>query len=270
MAYETEDKKLNEELVKKAIEKLLIYPVYGHYFFIIDTANDKFCGMNLVTFEHNINTDSTILWIQSVFVNEDYRMKGIFRRLLYKNEDYVLENPSFKKIVKLYMDKDNAKAEKVYFKVGFKVCKEILYELDYHFDDISKLKNEDTEKLKKEFDVKILGVKPENLNNKNDNETYGGIFPDCFYNYVVDFNKNENSEVYNILGDNIKNINNWEFESLINYNIINMKNEKEKLMKVIKNRNLGAVLLITNVKCFLITLINCINKLYYYIYFLRL
>ena len=248
MAYETEEKILNADLVKKAVEKLLIYPVYGHYFFIIDSATDKFCGMNLITFEHNINIDSTILWIQSVFVYEDYRMKGLFRRLLYKNEDFVLENPGFKKTVKLYMDKDNAQAEKVYFKVGFKVCKEILYELDYHFDDISEIRNVKTDHLKNEFKVNILGVKSDKINNLDNQDTHGGIFPDNFYDYVVDVNKDDDYDIHNIFGNDSQiNYNNLEFKSLINLNKINIKNEKEKLIKVFKNRNLGAVLLITNV-----------------------
>jgi len=246
MAFETEEKKLNSILTKIAVEKLLIYPVYGHYFLINDVAKDKFCGMNLVTFEHNINLDSTILWIQSVFVHEDYRMKGLFRRLLYKNEDFVLEHPSFKKTVKLYMDKDNFKAEKVYFKVGFKICKEKLYELDYHYDDISELKNENS-KISKDFNVKILGVKTEKINNLNTHDSHGGIFPDNFYDFVVDVNNNENAEVYCLFGNETQ-IDDWKFESLINSNKIQMKNEKEKLMKVIRNRNLGAVLLLTNVK----------------------
>jgi hypothetical protein len=182
-----------------------------------------------------------------VFVNEEYRMKGIFRRLLNKNEDFVMENPGFKKIVKLYMDKDNAKAEKVYFKVGFKVCKKILYELDFHFDDISEIKKVKTELIEKEINIKILGVESVKNDNTNNHLTNDGIFPDNFYHYIVDVDKNENSEVYKIFGDNIQNDNNSEFESLINFNTIDIKNEKHKIMKVIKNRNLGAVLLITNV-----------------------
>lgn len=251
MAYETEEKKLNSELVQKAIEKLLIYPVYGHYFFVIDQANDTFCGMNLVTFEHNINSNSTVLWIQSVYVQENYRMKGLFRRLLYKNEDYVLEKPSFKKTIKLYMDKDNFKAEKVYFKVGFKVSKEILYELDFHFDDINELKELNSQHLDSKFDVKILGIKPDDKDDSNFHDTHGGIFPDNFYDYIFDIKSNKHSEVYDIFGRKDKKIQACEFESLINSNKIDIENEKEKMIKVIKNRNFGAVLLITDVSVYL-------------------
>lgn len=244
MAFETEEKKLNPELVKDAIKKLLTYPVYGHYFFIIDPRSEKLCGMNLVTFEHNINLNLNILWIQSVYVQEEYRRKGFFRQLLQKNEDYVLENKDFKKTVKLYMDMDNSKAEKVYFKVGFKVCKENLYELDYHFDNISDIKNNKNSEVSKNFDVKLLGIKNENLNVLNSDT---GIFPENFYNFVVDVTKNENPEVFKLFGNNNEYNDIWEFESMINLNKINIREEKQKLMKVIENRNLGSVLLITNV-----------------------
>jgi len=253
MAFETEEKELNKVLVKKAIEKLLLYPVYGHYFFIIDKNANKFCGMNLVTFEHNINFNSTILWIQSVYVHEDYRMKGLFRRLLYKNEDFVLENSEFKKTVKLYMDKDNQKAEKVYFKVGFKVCKEVLYELDYHFDDISELKQNEKESNKftnEKFNIKILG---ENLDNIIE-DINGGIFPKNFYEFVVDVNANENQEVKDLFCS-MRSDSGVYFESLINLNKINMNEEKQNILKVVKNRNLGVVLLITNVIKFFFILI---------------
>ena len=231
MAYETEEKTLNADLVQKAIERLLIHPSYGHYFFIIDTNLRKFCGMNLVTFEHNINHDSTILWIQSVFVNENYRMKGLFRKLLYKNEDYILENKNFKKIVKLYMEKENTKAEQVYFKVGFKISKEILYEIDYYFDDISELKSDHSHIVKENLNIQILGL-------KTDEDVFDlkdAFLPSNFNDYVFDIKK-DNENIKNIFGNKKENScvlpEMVVLESLINENEINLIEEKEKLNKV--------------------------------------
>jgi len=248
MAYETEEKKLNKDNVEKAIKNLLKYPEFGHYFFIIDNLLDKFCGMNLVTFEHNINEDTKILWIQSVFVHKDYRMRGLFRRLLYKNEDFVLENKDFKKTVKLYMDKNNEKAEKVYFRVGFKLCKEILYELDFHFDDISEFQISNTDSSincnKELFEIKILGFKE---NNKNDQNLNYSIFTDNIYLNILNVNETLNNDINRIFCSD-SNINeSFHFESLINSNKIDLLKEKEKILKVVSNRNLGIVLVLSNV-----------------------
>lgn len=251
MAYETEEKNLNADLVERALNKLILHPVYGYYFFIIDKIQNKFCGMNLVTFEHNINLDKTILWLQSVYVEEKYRMKGLFRKLLYKNEDYVLENKNSKKVVKLYMDKDNEKAEKVYYKVGFKMSKDILYELDFHFDDISELKAHqyETHQKDKNIEIKILGtVNSKSLHQLEHSHKAKslGIFNDLFYNHVINVFSDENILIKNLFDESSEK--NIVLESLINSNKINFFEEKEKMLRVISNRNLGTVLIITDVK----------------------
>jgi GNAT superfamily N-acetyltransferase len=141
MALETEGKNLDQSRVKESVKKLIDMPSYGHYVMIVDNIKKIFCGMNMVTYEYNFNFDKTILWLQSVFIAEDYRMKGLFRKLLAANENFVKGKENFKPIIKLYMEKNNYKAEQVYDKLGFINTNEVLYELDYDFDDISSLKN---------------------------------------------------------------------------------------------------------------------------------
>lgn len=136
MAKETENKSLDEIKVTDAVKNFISNNIYGQYFLVVDNINHTFSGMNMITYEYNINTNKTIVWIQSVFIEKEYRMKKLFRKLLQENENHVKTNSNFEQKVKLYMEKNNVTAEQVYLKVGFQVTDEILYEIDYDFDDI--------------------------------------------------------------------------------------------------------------------------------------
>lgn len=264
MAYETDGKVLDPEQVMKSLNKLLLHQEYGHYIVIIDKFKNKFCGINLVTLEHNINLNSTVLWLQSVYVIEEYRMKGLFRRLMYKIQDDVLETKSAKKIIKLYMDKDNERAEKVYLKFGFKVCKEILYELDFYFDDVSELKHHLKEGGNKtNLNVKILAAESKVAQA----DTNVGIFNDLFYQQAVDILSDENLKIKNLFKDRTELYPKhyyMTFESLINANTINFFEQKDKMLKIISDKNLGIVLILTDVNLY----IN--DKSYYiHVYYIR-
>jgi len=143
MAKETENKSLDEKKVTEAVNNFFHNKIFGHYFIIVDEANNNFCGMNMITYEYNINTDKTLVWIQSVFIEKEYRKKKLFRKLLQENENFVIKNENFEKKVKLYMEKTNTTAEKVYHKLGFVKTDECLFEIDYDFDDVKFLKSDD-------------------------------------------------------------------------------------------------------------------------------
>lgn len=170
MAFETEEKKLDSNRVKESLKKLIELPSYGHYVMIIDKEKKTFCGMNMVTYEYNFNSDKSILWLQSVFIGEDYRMQGLFRKLLAANEQFVTSKENFKSSIKLYMEKNNFKAAQVYDKLGFVNTNEILYELDYDFDDISSLKNEQICNLditNLGFQIKVADLSSEKIFSEN-------------------------------------------------------------------------------------------------------
>jgi ribosomal protein S18 acetylase RimI-like enzyme len=135
MAKETENKELNVEIVQKSYHRLLDNPVYGCYFVIKSSQNDnKFLGMNLVTFEYNINLMQTVVWLQSVLIEKDYRNKGLFRKLMQENEKFSKNKQNTFPVLKLYVETENVNAKEVYLKLGFYDTGEILYELDHYFD----------------------------------------------------------------------------------------------------------------------------------------
>lgn len=222
MAYETENKDLKEDIVRPAVDKLLEYPDYGQYFLIIDNLNKTFCGMNMITYEFSIPQNDIIVWIQSVYVSDNYRNQGLFRKLLQENESYIKSKDIYEKRVKLYMEKDNTKAGQVYSKLGFIVTDEILYELDYHFDNIDFLKNNNTFSNK----CSNINVKIEMLNN----------------------------EIYQI----VKNNKDKTYVSVSQHNekTINLNDHLHGLEETIKNDKLGKVIAIYNVYIYILFILG--------------
>lgn len=142
MAYETESKRLDQEVVEKAMLDLFKKPDYGEVYFVVDNDDKKFSSMNIIGREYKIDLDKTINWINFVYVDKDYRKKGLFKKMLESNEQRVSDSNKYANCVKLYMDKDNTTAGKVYLKTGFRVTDETLYEIDFNSEDTSFLFDE--------------------------------------------------------------------------------------------------------------------------------
>ena len=113
MAKETENKSLNEKKVTDAVLNFISNKIFGQYFLIVDNSKKSFCGMNMITYEYNINSNKTIVWLQSVFIEKEYRMKKLFKSLLEENENFVRTSTNFEQKVKLYMEKNNSTAERL-------------------------------------------------------------------------------------------------------------------------------------------------------------
>jgi hypothetical protein len=207
MAKETENKILDEKKVTEAVQNFILNKMYGHYFLIVDETNKIFCGMNMITYEYNINTDKTLVWIQSVFIEKEYRLKKLFRKLLQENENFVKKNENFEKKVKLYMDKHNTTAEQVYDKLGFVKTDECLFEIDYDFDDAKFLRSEDEIYNKMNINLMNDGISMSKLTidkfEKCDSKIKYSNFSSKISNRKVDLNNYLNS-IRNVLYDDKK------------------------------------------------------------------
>ena len=133
LAEESENKKLDRELIYQSVSELINTPNFG--FYQISSLGDVICGMNLVTYEYNIESSKKVIWLQTVYVNKEHRSKGVFKGLLRKLCEITKStNDNFHNTLKLYMERDNKIAHQVYLKSGFKVSDDILFELDFYFD----------------------------------------------------------------------------------------------------------------------------------------
>jgi GNAT superfamily N-acetyltransferase len=133
LAVETENKKLDRELIYQSVLELVNTPNFG--FYQLSFSGETICGMNLVTYEYNIKLSKKVIWLQTVYVDKQFRSKGVFKGLLGKLCEITRNtDENFYNRLKLYMEKDNQTAHQVYLKSGFRVTEDILFELDFYFD----------------------------------------------------------------------------------------------------------------------------------------
>jgi ribosomal protein S18 acetylase RimI-like enzyme len=115
MALETEDLQLNEITVKKGVQAVFDDSKKGKYYVV--TYENSVIASLLTTYEWSDWRNAKVIWIQSVYVLPEYRNKGIFKLMYAKIKDIVKNSTEFKGI-RLYVDKSNMNAQKVYLALG--------------------------------------------------------------------------------------------------------------------------------------------------------
>ena len=115
MAKETEGIDLERTTVEKGVVAVLEDSTKGNYY--VAEKNGKVIGSLLTTFEWSDWRNGTVLWIQSVYVVPEFRRKGVYSKLYEHVKNLVLEIHELKGI-RLYADKKNEGAHKVYQKLG--------------------------------------------------------------------------------------------------------------------------------------------------------
>jgi GNAT superfamily N-acetyltransferase len=115
MAEETENLRLNPEILSEGIKTVFDNPSKGCYF--VAELDGKIVGSLLITYEWSDWRNKTIYWIQSVYVDNDYRRKGIFRKLYAHIQTMALSETDIGGI-RLYVDKSNQKAQRTYQEIG--------------------------------------------------------------------------------------------------------------------------------------------------------
>jgi GNAT superfamily N-acetyltransferase len=117
MAWETEQIKLDESVLKKGVESLLRNPERGYYWVVEENKVPVACM--LILYEWSDWRNGNVLWVHSLYVAESHRRKGVFKMLYSRLKDMVSNHPSWKGI-RLYVEKSNHFAKKAYEEVGLK------------------------------------------------------------------------------------------------------------------------------------------------------
>ena len=115
MAKETENIELNNEVVLNGVTSVFENPEYGRYF--IAEYNKQIAASLLITYEWSDWRNTQVWWIQSVYVKHEFRRKGIFKNM-YNHISKIVKNSSNLAGIRLYVDKTNINARKVYKKIG--------------------------------------------------------------------------------------------------------------------------------------------------------
>jgi len=128
MAMETEIKILISETVYKGVNELLNNNENG--FYLIAESDGIPAGQLMITKEWSDWRNGEFWWIQSVYIHPDYRKNNIYQKLY--NEAIKLAKES-KNVcgIRLYVNKDNNIAQKVYAKLGMKESNYLFFEEDW-------------------------------------------------------------------------------------------------------------------------------------------
>ena len=115
MAQETEGLSLSREKLMPGAEAVFKDMGKGMYYVAVD--GDQVVGCLLTTYEWSEWRNGTVLWIQSVYVLKEYRRQKVFRKMYEYIQQLVEQNEEYKGI-RLYVEKDNERAQQVYTALG--------------------------------------------------------------------------------------------------------------------------------------------------------
>lgn len=125
MALETEGMRLDANILQSGVEAVFDNKDKG--FYVVAESNRKIIGGLMVTFEWSDWRNQWFWWVQSVYILPEARGKKIYSGLY----DFVKETANAQGDVcgfRLYVEKENAHARKVYEKLGMKGSHYLMYE----------------------------------------------------------------------------------------------------------------------------------------------
>lgn len=114
LAWETEHKRLDPYVVSAGVRAVLENPNRGTYF--VAEVDGQIAGQLMITHEWSDWRNGDIWWIQSVFVHPDYRKHGIFKALYHHTRQSAVQAGAV--MLRLYVEKDNQRAQQVYQNLG--------------------------------------------------------------------------------------------------------------------------------------------------------
>jgi GNAT superfamily N-acetyltransferase len=115
LARETEHKQLDENVLRAGVRAALRNPALARYF--VACMGDRVIGQLMHTWEWSDWRNGHIWWLQSVYVMQEHRNLGIFRRLF---ETVLQEAEGDPRVVgiRLYVEHANDAALQVYQQLG--------------------------------------------------------------------------------------------------------------------------------------------------------
>jgi GNAT superfamily N-acetyltransferase len=116
MAYETENLVLTKSVVELGVEAVFDDISKGTYY--VAEVDGNVVGSLLTTYEWSDWRNGQVLWIQSVYILKDFRSQGVFKELYSYIKDKVNDPSNNFRGIRLYVDKTNGAAQKVYDKLG--------------------------------------------------------------------------------------------------------------------------------------------------------
>ena len=125
LAYESEEVTLDAATLRKGMEAMFADPGKGLYYIASD--GEDVVGCHMITYEWSDWRNGMAWWLQSVYVRESHRKKGVFK-IMYDNVISMIKKDPNLIALRLYVDKSNERAMKVYAAMGMDGSHYTVYE----------------------------------------------------------------------------------------------------------------------------------------------
>jgi len=125
MALETEALQLDHDTLSKGVGTLIARKEKG--FYLVAEVDGEIAGSLMVTFEWSDWRAKDYFWIQSVYIRPENRRQGIYSKLYQAVKD-IAEQSGGAASFRLYVEKENTKAQQTYQALGMDECYYLMYE----------------------------------------------------------------------------------------------------------------------------------------------
>ena len=129
MAWETEGKALDPHRVRRGVAAVLEEPGSRGCYYVAELSGRP-VGQLLITTEWSDWRNGHFWWVQSVYVQPEHRRRGVYRTLHH----HVLTEARRRGDVcglRLYVDRDNRRAQGVYASLDMRRARYDLWEMDF-------------------------------------------------------------------------------------------------------------------------------------------
>lgn len=128
LAWETEHKRLDADTIARGVRRALSQPALCRYF--VAERSGQIVGQAMITIELTDWRDGVLWWLQSVYVAESSRGGGVFRALFDHIRCLAESDPEVRGL-RLYVERENEQARRVYEQLGLAPSGHLVYERDW-------------------------------------------------------------------------------------------------------------------------------------------
>lgn len=125
MARETEERALDRTTITAGVQAIFDNSDRG--FYVVADAGEQIAGSLMITKEWSDWRNGVFWWVQSVYVAPDFRRRGIYK-MLYQHVKYLAQNTGGVCGFRLYVEKDNNRAQQTYESLGMQTTDYLMYE----------------------------------------------------------------------------------------------------------------------------------------------
>ena len=124
MAWETEQKRLDPQVLSRGVTAVLDEPKRG--FYLVAELDGQAVGCLLVTYEWSDWRNGDFWWFQSVYVAPEARRAGVFRAMYADVAQRAKQADAVG--LRLYVETENLRAQRTYRDLGMEQCHYFMYE----------------------------------------------------------------------------------------------------------------------------------------------